>query len=69
MVYQPALPGYRDKLPYVVGLVELAEQKGLRLPTRIVGVDPGAVRCGMKVTADIEHLPGGEFNVVVFRPA
>lgn len=68
VVYQPALPGYRDKLPYIVTLVELDEQKGLRIPSRIVGAEPGDVKCGMRVTAEVEALPGGDYNVVVFRP-
>lgn len=66
VVYQPAIPGYRDQLPYAVGLVELDEQVGLRLPGRIVGVDPTSVAVGQRVTAVVEDLPGGSFKVAVF---
>jgi uncharacterized protein len=65
---QAAVAGYLDQLPYVVALVELDEQPGLRLPTRIVGVDPSEVACGMRVAAELTGLPGGEFTVPVFRP-
>jgi len=68
VVHQPAIPGYRDKLPYAVGLVELDEQAGLRLPGRIVGVEPSGVKVGQKVQAELEDLPGGDYKIAVFRP-
>jgi uncharacterized OB-fold protein len=68
VVYQPAIPGYRDQLPYTVALVELDEQPGLRLPARIVGIDPTEVAVGLKVEAEINDLPGGTYKVAVFRP-
>jgi uncharacterized OB-fold protein len=61
--------GYVDNVPYVVGIIEFDEQKGLRLPGRIVGVPPSAVRVGMRVEALLEPLPGGRFVVPVFAPA
>jgi len=48
------------------GAVE--EQAGLRLPARIVGVEPVEVSCGLRVRAELEALPGGDFTVPVFRP-
>jgi len=68
VVHQPAIPGYRDKLPYTVALLELDEQAGLRLPGRLVGVEPEDVTVGQRVTAELEELPGGDFTVAVFRP-
>lgn len=68
VVHQPAIPGYRDKLPYTVALLELDEQPGLRLPGRLVGVEPEDVAVGQRVAAELEQLPGGEFTVAVFRP-
>jgi uncharacterized OB-fold protein len=65
---QAAVAGYLDKVPYVVGLIELDEQLGLRLPGRIVGVEPGEVVCGLRVQAELVDLPGGEYRVPVFRP-
>lgn len=68
IVHQPAIPGYRDQLPYTVGLVELDEQVGLRLPARIVGIEPADVEVGMRVTVDVEPLAGGLYSVALFRP-
>ena len=65
----PAVAGYLVDLPYVVALVELDEQRGLRLPTRIVGVDPTEVGCGMAVRVQFAALPGGDYRVPVFVPA
>ncbi len=45
--HQPFLPGLR--VPYVVAIVELAEQQGLQLITRIVNCEPDDVRIGMPV--------------------
>jgi uncharacterized OB-fold protein len=68
VVHQPAIPGYRDQLPYTVALVELDEQSGLRLPGRVVGIDPAGVTVGLRVAAEIVDLPGGDYKVAVFRP-
>lgn len=65
---QAAVAGYLDAVPYAVALVELDEQVGLRLPSRIVGVEPEAVRCGMRVGVELTALPGGDFTVPLFRP-
>jgi len=66
---QPAVAGYLDKTPYVVALVELDEQPGLRLPALLAGADPAGVTCGMRVEAQFTDLPGGDYKVPVFRPA
>jgi uncharacterized OB-fold protein len=55
-------------VPYAVALVDLDEQPGLRLPGRVVGVEPDDVHIGMRVKARIEPLPGGEFHVPVWEP-
>lgn len=41
--------------PYVIAVVELEEQAGLRLTTNIVGVEPDAVRIGMAVGVKFEQ--------------
>jgi len=68
VVRQPSVPGYLDDLPYVVALVELDEQVGLRLPARLVGIDPDEVAVGRAVRVELVELPGGDFTVPVFRP-
>jgi uncharacterized protein len=41
--------------PYVVGIVELAEERDTRLTTQIVGCPPEAVRVGMDVEVVFER--------------
>lgn len=45
--------------PYVIALVELAEQQGLRIAANIVDCEPDSVTCGMAVEALPERGPGG----------
>ncbi len=66
--HHPAISGYTDNLPYAVGLVELDEQPGLRLPTRIVDIDPADIACDMRVQVRFEQLAGGDYIVPVFAP-
>lgn len=57
----PGLP-----VPYVLALVELEEQAGLRLPTNIVGCDPESVAIGMKVSVRFEAAE--DLHVPLFGP-
>ena len=66
VVRQPSVPGYLDDLPYVVALVDLDEQRRLRLPARIVGAAPEDVHIGQRVRAALVALPGGNYTVPVF---
>ena len=66
--HHPAISGYTDNLPYAVGLVELDEQEGLRLPTRIVGINVADIACDMRMRVRFEQLPGGDYVVPVFGP-
>ncbi|ORW72599.1 Zn-ribbon domain-containing OB-fold protein [Mycobacterium saskatchewanense] len=52
--YNPEIP-----LPYVIAIVELAEQNGLRVAANIVGCEPESVTCGMAVTLRPEPGSGG----------
>lgn len=47
--YNPDIP-----TPYVIAIVELAEQQGLRLAANIVDCEPDSVVCGMAVEARFE---------------
>jgi uncharacterized protein len=53
--------------PYVIALVELPEQPGLRLTTNVVDVEPDQVAIGMQVQATFEHHD--DVWVPVFTPA
>jgi uncharacterized OB-fold protein len=53
--------------PYVVALVELAEQPGLRILTNIVGCPLDEVRIGLRV--DVRFEDHGDVYLPVFVPA
>jgi uncharacterized OB-fold protein len=55
------------EVPYVVAVVELDEQKALRLTTNIVGCAPSDVFIGMAVEVDFEHLD--DVYLPLFRPS
>ena len=57
----PALP-----VPYVLAIVELAEQAGLQFLTRLVDVAPDAVRTGMAVA--VRFAPHGDVHLPLFGP-
>ena len=59
--------GFADAVPYVVGLIELEEQDGLRILTNIVGASPEELRVGMAVEVTFEDR--GAVVVPQFRPA
>lgn len=61
--YHPDVPP-----PYVVAVVELVEQDGLRFTTNIVGCDPEDVTIGMLVQVTFEPAGPGTW-APVFRPA
>jgi uncharacterized OB-fold protein len=52
--------------PYVVAIVELDEQDGLRLVTNIVGCDPASVGIGLRVRVRFE--PRDEVWLPLFEP-
>ena len=51
--HQPWLPGFDP--PYVIAIVEIEEQPGLRLTTNIVNCAPEALRIGMPVRVLFEQ--------------
>ena len=59
--YNPEIP-----TPYVIAIVELAEQSGLRLAANIVGCEPDSVTVGMPVDAQAER---GASGAPLFAPA
>ena len=71
VVHRNGLPPFRDRLPYVVAVVELEE--GPRLTTNVVGLtDADEVRCGMAVRVafrEESHDGGAPVFIPVFRPA
>ena len=61
--YHPDVP-----VPYVVAIVELAEQADLRFTTNVIDCDPDEVAIGMAVHVTFEAA-GDEAWAPVFRPA
>lgn len=53
--------------PYIIGIVELEEQKSVRLTTNIVGCDPADAHIGMAVEVEFEEHE--DVFLPVFRPA
>jgi uncharacterized OB-fold protein len=63
--FNPAVPP-----PYVIAIVELADQKDLRLAANIVDCEPDSVTIGMPVAVRFEQQPVGDDTafVPVFAP-
>jgi uncharacterized protein len=59
--FNPELP-----TPYVIALVELAEQDGLRVAANVVDCEPDSVSCGMAVQLRPARGAGG---APLFAPA
>jgi uncharacterized protein len=62
--HQPWIPGYDP--PYVIAIVEIEEQEGVRLMTNIVGCEPGDVHVGMPVEVTFDHHD--DVWLPLFRP-
>ena len=65
VTYQNQAPGFRDELPYVLAIVELAE--GVRLMTNIVECAPDRVLIGMGVEIVFDDCTP-EITLPKFRP-
>jgi uncharacterized OB-fold protein len=63
--FNPAVPP-----PYVIAIVELADQKDLRLAANIVGCEPDSVAIGMPVVVGFERQATADDTVFipVFAP-
>lgn len=57
---------FADSLPYVVGLVELDNQAGLRLLTNVIGAEFSELRVGLPLEVTFEDR--GEVVLPQFRP-
>ena len=53
------------KVPYVLAIVELDGEPGVRITSRVVDCDPAGVSIGDRVTVDFEHK--GDVWLPVFR--
>jgi hypothetical protein len=67
VVHRAVAPGYGPG--HVIGLVDLAEQAGLRLAATLVDLSPDSIRIGMALRARLVALPGSEQRIPAFGPA
>ncbi len=63
--YQAWIPGFDP--PYLVAIVELEEQEGLRLTTNLVKCEPEDVSIGMRVKTFFEDV-GDDVYLPLFEP-
>lgn len=59
-------PAFLDRLPYLLGLVELDDAPGVRLLTNVVTDDPDALAIGTPVEVFFEQRGG--WKLPMFRP-
>lgn len=64
---RPFHPGFADHLPYVVALVELDDQPGLRMLTNIVDATPPSLSVGQRLEVTFEDR--ARITLPQFRPA
>lgn len=55
------------EVPYVVAIVSIDDAPGVQLTTRLIDVDPAAVRVGMPV--EVSFLAVADIVLPLFRPA
>jgi uncharacterized OB-fold protein len=53
-IHQSTIPGFQDRVPFVVAWIELDEQENLRVLSGIVDCAPDQVHIGMRVQATFE---------------
>jgi uncharacterized OB-fold protein len=66
VMHQNQAAGFRDSLPYVMAMIDLAE--GLKMMTNIVDCPPEQVKIGMPVEVVYEDVTS-EVTLAKFRPA
>lgn len=59
VVHQAFLPGFAADVPYVVADVELEEQEGLRMVTRLGGARHGDIAIGLPVEVAFDDVAAG----------
>jgi uncharacterized OB-fold protein len=64
--HHPWIPGFEP--PYVIAIVEIEEQRGLRITTNLVNCAPEALRMDLPVQVLFEEREDGIF-LPLFEPA
>src|ERR1051326_2387984 len=65
IIYRPPSPGFQNKVPYVLALIDLFE--GVRMMTNVIECEPGDVEIGMPVEVVFDDL-NDTISLPQFRP-
>lgn len=65
IIHKAPSPGFRDKVPYVLALIDLSE--GVRMMTNIIECQPNEVEIGMLVEVVFEDI-NDTISLPQFRP-
>ncbi|WP_313801859.1 OB-fold domain-containing protein [Sphingobium sp.] len=68
VLHDPPSPGFRDRLPVILAVVELEEQARLLMSSDLVGIAPEALRIGLALEARFEDVTD-DCTLVQFGPA
>lgn len=68
IIREAPAPGFRDRLPLIVGIVELAEQPHLLMVANILGLAEADLRLGLPLQVEFEPVDD-ECTLPQFRPA
>ena len=68
IVHRAPVPAFRERVPFIVAMVDLEE--GVRLPTNLIGIepDPAHITVGMAVEVAFADVTD-EISLPMFRPA
>jgi len=66
-VMQPSHPYFAERLPYLIGVIDIEEEAGVRIPTGIVDCRADELRCGAEMEAVFRQAAPG-LTLVHFRP-
>jgi len=66
VIHRPPFPAFRDKVPYVLALIELNED--VRMMSNIIDCDPTTVEIGMSVEVTFEDITE-EITLPQFKPS
>lgn len=66
IITHPIHPAAVAKVPYVVAIIELTEQEGLRMISNLVGADAAVIAVDAAVSVEFEAHPSGQ-KLPVFR--
>lgn len=67
IIQEAPAPGFRDRLPLIVGIVELAEQPHLLLAANLLEIAPEDLRLGMALEVVFEAVTE-DATLPQFRP-